>query len=620
MSKQLTLLSFAAAATCASAQAQTAPVQYAALSPVVVTATRTDRRVDDLVADVTVLTRDDLERAAGHTLAELLGSLPGLQSASNGGAGQTANVYMRGLEARHTLLLIDGMRVGSATTGEPAWATLPMADIERVEVVRGPLASLYGSDAVAGVVQVFTRRPQAGSAVNASIGAGRYGQAEASAGWRGAEGPWSAALQFSHDQANGFSATNARNTYSYNPDKDGYERNAGSAQLGLRIGGDWRAQAQLFNVESTNDYDDGPGAVPARYVARSQVLGTEVGGSVLAGWRTKFGVTRSTDGYDTQQVTSAFSETGNIATVQRQYRWENTVDTPIGTALVLGEHLFQGVEKPGSGYVVRERRVNALALGLNGEAGDHLWQLSGRVDNNSQYGRQKNGTVAYGWRFLPGWTLGGQYGTAFVAPSFNDLYWPFDGYSQGNPNLRPSRSRSAEVSVGFKRDEVEAKATLHRSRVSDLIQWVESPVGSFQYTPMNVARAAIDGVTLQAQAPLAGLLWMAGFDWLKARDQDTGLTLARRAPRVARLAADRQQGEWRYGTAVSAYASRWSDAANTQRLTGYALVDLHATWQFAREWSATARLNNLLDRQYETVYGYNQPGRALAVVLRYQGH
>lgn len=612
------LLALAVAAAFAPAHAESAAVQYAALSPVVVTATRTDRRVDDLVADVTVLTRDDLDRAAGYTLAELLGSQPGLQSASNGGAGQPDNVYMRGLEARHTLLLIDGMRVGSATTGEPSWAQLPMTDIERIEIVRGPLASLYGSDAVAGVVQVFTREPHRGSAANASIGAGRYGQASASAGWRGAEGPWSAALQFSHDQASGFSATNPRNTFSYNPDKDGYERNAGSAQLGLRIGGDWRAQARLFNVESTNDFDDGPG-VPARFVARNQVLGTDVGGTVLAGWKTKLAFTRSTDGYDAQQVSSPFNEPGTIATVQRQYSWENTVATPIGTALVLGEHLFQGVDKPGTNYVVRERRVNALGLGLNGEAGAHLWQLSGRVDNNSQYGRQKNGTAAYGWRFLPGWTLGGQYGTAFVAPSFNDLYWPFDGFSQGNPNLRPSRSRSGEVSVGYKREDVEAKVTVHRTRVSDLIQWVESPPGSFQYTPMNVARAAIEGVTLQGQAPLAGLLWKTGFDWLKARDQDTGLELARRAPRVARVAADRQQGDWRYGAAVAGYSSRWSDAANTQRLGGYALVDVHATWQFDREWGLTARLNNLLDRQYETAYGYNQPGRALAVVLRYQG-
>lgn len=622
----LTPLAIAAATLCAAAvHAQQTPVggppvtQVAALSPVVVTATRSNLRVDDLVADVTVITRDELQQQSGHTLAELLGSQPGLQSAASGGTGQTANVYVRGMEATQTLLLVDGMRLGSATLGAPSWANLPLADIDHVEIVRGPLASLYGSDAAGGVVQVFTREPRNGSAMNAAIGAGRYGQAEASAGWRGGEGPWSASLQFSHDQANGFSATNAKNTFSYNPDKDGYERNAGSAQVGLKLGGDWRANARLFNVENTTDYDDGPGGT-AKYRARNQVFGTDLGGTVVGGWKTKIGFARSTDGYDVLQAASPFSELGKIATVQRQYSWENTVDTPLGTALVLGEHLAQNVDKPNITYTVNERRVNALGLGLAGGAGAHLWQLSGRLDHNSQYGRQKTGSAAYGWRFLPGWTLGGQFGTAFVAPSFNDLYWPADGSgSFGNPNLRPSRSRSAEVSVGFKRDEVEAKVTVYRTRVSDLIQWVEVAPNTFQYTPMNVSRAAIDGVTLQGQVPFAGWLWKAAFDYTDARDEDSGRQLARRSPRVARVAADRQQGDWRYGTSLTGRGSYYSNPVNTERLSGYALLDLYAQWTFQRDWTVAARLNNALDRQYETVYGYNQPGRALMVTLRYQG-
>lgn len=582
----------------------------AALSTVAVTATRSDSRIDRLVADVTVLSREDISKASSHTLVELLGTQAGVQFAGD-------SIYVRGLEARHTLLLVDGMRVGSATTGEPSLTNLPLSDIERIEIVRGPMAGLYGSDAVGGVVQVFTRQGHGTSGVNASIGAGRYGRALVSAGWSGSEGPWTLAVQLSHDEARGFSTTNARNTFSYNPDDDGYNQNAGSAYLGWRLGGDWRAQARLFSAERLTDYDDGPGAA-AVYRLRNQVVGADVGGTVLPGWKSKLVMSRSTDAYDAVSVSSAYSETGEIATVQRQVGLENTVATPIGVAMALVEQLHQSVDKPGTNYTVRERRINAVGVGLNGEAGEHLWQLSGRVDRNSQYGRQKTGNVAYGWRFLPGWTLGGQYGRAFVAPSFNDLYWPFDGYSYGNPDLRPSRSHSAEISVGYKREGYEAKVTRHRSRVSDLIQWVETPPGSYSYTPMNVANAAVDGLTLQGKAQWAGFNWQSNVDWLDARDSDTGKELARRARRSARLAVDRAWGEWRAGAGVAGYSGRWSDAANTRRLGGYGLLDLRADWQFRPEWTLGARLNNALDRQYETVYGYNQPGRALMVTLSYQ--
>lgn len=594
------------------AQAQSSHIGavVASLPSVVVTATRNDSRIDRLVADVTVLTRDDIERVDGYALADLLGRQAGVQSAGG-------NIYLRGLEARHTLLLVDGMRLGSATTGESSLANLPLSDIERIEIVRGPMAGLYGSEAVAGVVQVFTRQARGGSRINAAIGAGRYGRAQASAGWSGGEGPWTLAFQLAHDEARGFSATNARNTFSYNPDDDGFNQNSGSAQMGLSLGGDWRAQARVFNAEDLHDFDDGPGQ-PAVYRARNQVASAEVAGTVLTGWKSKLAVSRAMDAYDAVSVSSAFSEAGEIATAQRQFSFENTVATPVGALMLLGEHLHQTVDKPGTNYTVRERRINAVGAGLNGEAGEHLWQLSGRIDRNSQYGRQKTGSVAYGWRFAPGWTAGAQYGTAFVSPSFNDLYWPFDGFSYGNPGLRASRSHSAEVSVGFKRDDVETKITRYRARVSDLIQWVETPLGSFSYTPQNVARAAVDGLTLQGQMPLGGWLWQSSVDWLDARDADTGKELARRARRVARLAADRRQGQWRYGAAIAGYSGRWSDAANASRLGGYGLVDLRADWQFRREWTLGARLNNALDRQYETAYGYNQPGRALMVTLRYQ--
>ena len=143
----LFLLSWALAAGAASAQQQ-----------VIVTATRVPVPVNQLVAEVTVIDRAAIERSEGRTLVELLAQQPGLQFASNGGLGKTATLFIRGLEGRHTLLLVDGVRLGSATVGTPSLDNLPLEAVERIEIVRGPMSAVYGSGAFGGVIQVFTRQ------------------------------------------------------------------------------------------------------------------------------------------------------------------------------------------------------------------------------------------------------------------------------------------------------------------------------------------------------------------------------------------------------------------------------------------------------------------------------
>ena len=278
------------------AQTDATPGDAGRLQTVVVTGTRTPLRVDQNIADVTVIDRTQIEQATGRTLPELLAQQPGVQFASNGGLGKTSSVFLRGLESRHTLLLIDGVRYGSATAGTPTWENLPLEAIERIEIVRGPVSGLYGTDAVGGVVQIFTRRGADGLRFDASATAGsnRYGQL--GAGVRFGQGDFDGSVQVQHTGTRGFSATNERAGFNFNPDRDGFRQNSGTLQLGWRIGGGWRLDTRALRSDGVTQIDDGPGA-DSRAALRTEVLSVALGGPVTTAWSTNLRVARSADDY-----------------------------------------------------------------------------------------------------------------------------------------------------------------------------------------------------------------------------------------------------------------------------------------------------------------------------------
>lgn len=597
------------------AAAQSAPAvatAAASLPAVVVTATRTPVQVDRTVADVTVLSADDLAVQSGRTLSEVLAQQAGIQFSSNGGQGKSSSLFVRGLEARHVLLLVDGVRYGSATLGTPDFDNLPLGDIERIEIVRGPLASLYGSDAVGGVVQVFTRRAQPGQGLrgNGSLTAGSHAYAQGSGGLSFDDGLWNGAVQLVHTENRGFSSTNERVLYgSHNADPDGFNQNAGSVQLGLRLPQGWQLNARLLQSEARSAYDDGPGADSLARL-RTQVASVDATGQVLSGWTTQLRVARSANDYETMASASPWTDLGTIATVQQQISWDNTFALPVGSLLLVAEHLTQKVSKPAQDYDITERTIRSVALGYNAVVGAHTVQASVRHDANSQYGDQTTGNLGYGYALTPALRLTAQAGTSFVAPSFNQLYWP----SYGNPQLEPEKGKHAEIGLRYVQGAHQLSATVFGNRMRGYITQGANPV--------NLPYAQSHGVTLAYDGQLGPVRLSAAVDHMNPRNDTEGSTsqgnlLQRRARNDAKLSADVELGTWTVGTAMQAYSHRFDDVANTRRLAGYAVADLHAQWQFQRDWSLGARLNNVFDRQYETAWGYNQPGRELHLTLRY---
>lgn len=597
----------AALLSCA-AQAQS--TQVTDTDTVTVTATRTPVRASEVVAEVTVIDRAEIERAQGQTLTQLLARQPGLQLSSNGGAGKTSSIFIRGLEARHTLLMVDGVPIGSATLGTPSLDNLPLELFERIEIVRGPMSALYGSGAMGGVIQLFTRRALQGLGASWMVAGGSERQAQGAAGVSYGDGRFDLIANLQRSTTHGRSATNATEQFgSYNPDDDGFQQNSGSLKLGWQLAPDWRAEALSLVSLGRTRFDDGPGG-EAVAALRNRVLRIAVDGRLAAAWRGTLSASQSFDEYDTLSSGSAFPSLGKIDTRERRLALEQRFATPLGNAFALVERTEQVVGRPGAPFAESERDVDSLAVGLSGAASGHTWQGSLRRDRNSQFGGLTTGVLGYGFSFTPAWRVLASAGTSFTMPSFNQLYFP--GF--GNPLLQPEKGTHGELGLHWTGAGQTARVAYYVNRYRDFIT-----AGA---QASNVKRAEIDGVSANWKAQFGRLALDLSLDHSDPRVTDgpatqLGRQLQRRARHTGSLATEWTEGAWTHGAEVQAASARWNDLANTYRLGGYGTLALYTRWQVDRELTATVRLDNATDKRYETSRGYDQPHRNVLASLRW---
>jgi vitamin B12 transporter len=270
-------------------------------------------------------------------------------------------------------------------------------------------------------------------------------------------------------------------------------------------------------------------------------------------------------------------------------------------------------------YTVGARTTNALVGGYQIWLGAHTLQLSVRRDDNSQFGSHDTGSIGYGYQFNPAWRATASAGTAFRAPTFNDLYWPvdFSSFYVGNPDLRPERARNREVGLVYEAAAQRISLSVYDNRVSDLISFGNAPAPAFFVTTVNVGTAVLKGATASYNGRFGNWTLRASYDVLSAKDADSGNYLIRRAKDNGSVEWRYRAGRWDSGAQLVAAGSRWVDAANTQRTGGFGLVNADARYALVRDWSLIARVNNLFDKKYELVQGFNTPGASLFVGVRY---
>ena len=581
--------------------------RLAALDPVVVTATRQAMKASEVLSDITVLEREDLERAGQSTLEEVLARQPGIEFMSNGSQGATTSLFFRGTNSKHVLLLVDGMRVGSATAGDVSWSRIPLAQIERVEIVRGPASSLYGADALGGVVQVFTRQSEGPARFFGEAGVGSHDTYTATGGVSGSRDGWRYALNASTYRARGFNSQ-LRTTGKDN-DRDGFDSNSVSGRIAYEFAKGHEAGAHVFHSDGENKYDAGR---DDRNQLTVSSFNTFLRNRITQQWTSTLSLGQS---IDDARNTGTYNTT--YKTEQTQYAWQNDVKTGFGTFLLGAERLDQTVSST-TAYQLTSRTNDSAQLGWLGNYQAHRLQLNARYDDNSQFGDKATGSAAYGYQFDKHWRANVSYGTAFRAPSFNDLYWPFTSYGawgtyQGNPNLQPEFAHNREAALHYDNGQHRVSVTWFLNRVQNLI----ASSGGFNAMPVNIGNARLEGIGINYAGRIGSFILEANYNHQDPRNSDTDKLLARRARNFGSLAVGQAVGPWDWRMEYQASGYRFDEARNNVKLDGYALLNLYGAYRFERDWSVFARVNNLFDRDYVVADGYATPGVNVFVGIRY---
>ena len=580
------------------------------LDPIAVTATRGAQPIADLLADLTVIDAEEIARAGVHGLADLLRRQPGVEITRNGGPAGVSGVFIRGANRGQTLVLIDGQRVGSASTGATTLEAIPLEAIERIEILRGPASSLYGADAIGGVIQIFTRAATAAPRASVGASAGTYATRALNAQLAGAAGPLRLSLQAAATTSDGFNAVSSASAFNYNPDADGYRNANATVDVVLPLAdGHELAAKYLYNRQ--NAQYDGSAGFDDRTLTTLETWQVASRNRLAPDWTSRLTAGQSSDDSVSKTEYGDFP----FLTRQTQFAWQNDFTLPQGLVTAGYEYRRESVATDVAFAVTSRDTNSAFAIYQWRDAAQAL-QANLRYDDSSQYGGRTTGSLSYGYRVAPALRLTAGASTGFKPPSFNDLYYP--GFS--TPDLTPETARNLELGAHWtgavEGARLGARAIAYRNDVDQLI--VFRCDASFICTPQNVDRATLSGVTLGLDVD-AGTLTLAGsLDLGDPRDDATGNLLPRRARQHGALAVADSFGPVRAGVELIASSYRYDDAANQVRLPGYTLVNLTLEWNPVAAVTVFVRGDNVFDVDYRLAEGYSTGGAMVTAGLRWR--
>lgn len=586
--------------------------------PIVVIGAREPLPAAKVAADVVVISAERIAASTADSVEDLLRREAGVQLSRNGGPGANASVFIRGAGSGNVLLLIDGVRVGSATLGQAEFESLSLASIERIEVLRGPASSLYGSDGSGGVVQVFTRRGDGPPHASARIAAGGYGAREGSLHAGAKFGDVDVAAGVSHERVEGVSSLRPGDRFgNYNPDTDGSRRTSANARVGWqpakghRIGLtalESRLNAQYDASEYGADFSQDPSPdFRNRLDNRTAALD----------WKADWSADWSTLLRASTQESDSHAGGGTIdhyRTQRKQLDAQLTWRPLAGQQLTLAyEALREEVKATSYGG---ERDNDALVLAYAGSFNGLSLQADFRHDDNEVFGDVDTGRLGAAYALGGGWRLRGLAGQSFRAPSFNDLYFP----NYGVPTIRPERSKSIEFGIDGRFANGDFSATVYRNRARDLIafepdrRFCPTDPGFNFGCAANIGHARMQGLSLNGGLQAGPWRGRAVVDFLEAKDTDTGQRLARRAAHQATLSVDYDGGPWLVGVSALNVGARPDGG---KMLAAYTSIDLRARWRFSPQWQLEAKLLNATDRDIEPARDYQALGRQAWIGVRW---
>ncbi|MDO8178365.1 MAG: TonB-dependent receptor [Undibacterium sp.] len=581
---------------------------------VVVTAGRQIQAAKDVLADNVVIDAEEIAKSGASGIVDLLQQQRGIEIYRNGGPGTAASVLMRGGANAQNVVLVDGVRIGSSTTGGASWSAIPLSQIERIEIVYGPLSSLYGADAMGGVIQIFTKKGGKVMTPTVSAGLGSYGMRKIDVGISGAIAEnLNFALNAGHEAADGFSATKpAAGKYSFNADKDGHSLDSVSGRLGWMVVKDVELGLNFLQSRLESQFDSGPGYDDSS-IQKLETLALNAKAKLANNWLSNVQLAQTADkGYS-----NASYGQSQIDTTQTSLNWQNDISIGKDVLQLVAERREEKVNATSLAHSF-SRSTNSVAASYVLKRDAHLASASARADDSSQYGQHTTGSIAYGYRLTDALRLNASYGSSFRAPTFNELYYP--GY--GVATNKPEQAKNAEAGVYYDDSIFQFSAVYYQNKATNLLVYTSGdkcPVSpDYKYgCAANVNKATMSGLTMGASTQMDALSLRASLDLQDPVDNTTGKRLARRSKQHGSLAAEYTIAKAKFGIESVFSDRRFDDLANSKSLPGYALLNLYGTFDLAPNMTAIARWNNVLNKDYELAKNYSTAGSNVFLGLNY---
>ena len=597
----------------------------------VTTPLRVPEEEENIIADTTVITSDEIKRAGLSSLPQLLQQQPGIEVTNNGGPGKVSSINIRGTSSTHSIILIDGLRVGSSTSGTSAIQNIPLSQIEKIEIVRGPVSSLYGQDGIGGVIQIFTKKGKKGFHPYVSAGYGRYKTKEMAAGVSAGNDSTSFALNLSGMNTDAFSAfvpndSAASNTS--NLDKDTYRNRSVSSNLTHQFSEKIKIDFQYFLSTGKNMFDNRFANFDATYInykdkTKQEAYSSKLTGIISDNWESSLKIGKSTDLYSAQQkydnriFSNVSGEVDKYETSQYQLAWQNNINFDYGSLVLLYDYLKEEIDTTNT-YAKDNRDNNGFVIAYNTQYEKHILQTSLREDINSQYDNETTGSIGYAYQINDQWKASSSFGTAFVAPNFNYLYYG----STANPELKPETSENIEASLSYSENSTSISLTAYQNTIDDFI------ISNLDtgFTPENLNKAKIQGITFAADHFLGNFQIKGSVTTESPNNEDTDKDLPLRANLYGSTHLNYYVQDWIFGVEQIGSGSRYNDADNTVKISGYMVTNFVTNYIFNEKFTINIRLDNALDKDYALAYdgdpnatgfAYQSPGRSLSANIRY---
>lgn len=581
----------------------------------VISANRFQQPISTVLAPISVVTREDIDRWQSHSVIDVMRRLPGVDIAQNGGIGQLSSVFIRGTNSSHVLILMDGIRLNQAgVSGSSDLSQIPVSLVQRIEYIRGPRSAVYGSDAIGGVINIITTRDKDGTELNAGVGSNGYQNYGGSTQQKLGENT-RVTLAGDYTYTKGYDIVADGNTGGLaQPDRDGFMSKTLYGALEHNFSDEWNGFVRGYGYDNRTAYDGSP---YGEALLDTRQLYSQTWD---AGLRFNHDIFHS-------QLTSSYSHSKDYnydpnlgrydssATLDeiKQYnlQWANSVDVGHGN-IGAGVDWQKQTTEPGTNYLDDgyEIRNTGLYLTALQQFGDFTLEGAARGDYNSQFGNHGTWQSSAGWAFYDGYRFVASYGTAFKAPNLGQLY---GGYGYGNPDLKPEESKQWEGAFEGLTAGVNWRLSGYRNDIDNMI---DSTGDLFNPKYYNIGKARIKGIEATASFDTGPLAHTLSYDYLDARNAETNELLPRRAKQQVKYQLDWQVYDFDWGVTYQYLGSRYDSvydpvtyAPESVKMGGVSLWDLAVSYPVTSHLTVRGKIANLFDKDYETVYGYETAGR-----------